>query len=72
MNEFQLSKQELAELRALHRKIVDKRYEERVKAVILLAEGCSTVKVAKELLMGPDKVALPTIQRWICRGLVGP
>ena len=50
MNDYTLSKEEIAELEALHRKLRDSRQADRVKAVVALARGWSASKIAEILL----------------------
>ena len=56
MLNFQLDKQELAELRSAHRRAKNAREAYRINAVILLGDGWTVADVAKALLIDPDTV----------------
>ena len=56
MNDYTLPPDQLMELRAEHRRTREKRYADRLKAVILLGSGWSAEQVAEALLMSPDTV----------------
>jgi len=51
MNDYSLSKAQLAELEKQHRKLRDKRQADRVKAVIALSKGWSAATIAEILLL---------------------
>jgi len=51
MNDYSLSKTQLAELEQKHRTLRDKRQADRVKAVIALAKGWSAATIAEILLL---------------------
>ena len=51
MNDYSLSKAQLAELENQHRKLRDKRQADRVKAVIALSKGWSAATIAEILLL---------------------
>jgi len=54
MNDYTLPPNVLVELRAEHRRTREKRYADRLKAVILLGSGWSAEQVAEALLIDPD------------------
>ena len=56
MLDYRLSKQELAELRAAHRRALNVREAYRINAVILLGNGRTVADVADALLIDPDTV----------------
>jgi transposase len=56
MIDYSLPAQELAELRAAHRRTRDKREADRIKAVVLLASGRTAEDVAEALLIDPNTV----------------
>jgi len=56
MLDYRLSKQELAELRAAHRRALNVREAYRINAVILLGNGRTVSDVADALLIDPDTV----------------
>jgi transposase len=56
MLNFQLDKQELAELRTAHRRAKNAREAYRINAVILLGDGWTAADVANALLIDPDTV----------------
>jgi len=56
MTNYTLPPHELAQLRVKHRLIREKRYADRIKAVILLGSGWSPEQVAEALLIDPDTV----------------
>lgn len=56
MNDYTLSQDELTQLRAAHVHAREKRYADRLKAVILLGSGWSAQQVAEALMMDPDTV----------------
>ena len=56
MLDFRLDKQELAELRAAHRRALNVREAYRINAVILLGNGRTVADVADALLFDPDTV----------------
>lgn len=56
MNDYRLSAEELAELRAAHRRMREIREAYRINAVILLGQGRSVKDVADALLLDPDTV----------------
>jgi len=51
MNNYSLSKQQLAELEQKHRKLRDRRQADRVKAVIALSKGWSAATISEILLL---------------------
>jgi transposase len=59
MNEFQLTTDQIAMLRALHRTLRDKRLAYRVNAVVLLGSGWTAAEVAQALLVDET-----TIRNW--------
>jgi len=56
MLDYRLDKQELAELRAAHRRALNVREAYRINAVILLGKGRTAADVADALLIDPDTV----------------
>lgn len=56
MNDYTLSQDELTQLRAAHVHAREKRYADRLKAVILLGSGWSAQQVAEALMIDPDTV----------------
>ena len=56
MLNFQLDKQELAKLRAAHRRAKNAREAYRINAVILLGDGWKAAEIANALLIDPDTV----------------
>ena len=54
MNDYTLPPDELKQLRADHRRAREKRYADRLKAVILLGSGWPAEQVAEALLIDPD------------------
>lgn len=56
MNDYRLSEQDLAELRAAHREVREIREAYRINAVILLGQGRSVKDIADALLMDPETV----------------
>jgi transposase len=56
MLDYRLSKQELAELRAAHRRALNVREAYRINAVILLGKGRTAADVADALLIDPETV----------------
>jgi transposase len=56
MVDYSLPAQELADLRAVHRRTRDKREADRIKAVVLLASGRTAEDVADALLIDPNTV----------------
>jgi transposase len=56
MTDYRLSKRELAELRAAHRRVGDVREAYRINAVILLGQGRTVADVADALLFDADTV----------------
>ena len=56
MLDYRLSKRELAELRAAHRRALNVREAYRINAVILLGNGRTAADVADALLIDPDTV----------------
>jgi len=59
MDEFQLTKDQIALLRSLHRTLRDKRLAYRVNAVILLGSGWTAAQVAQALLVDET-----TVRNW--------
>jgi len=56
MESYRLSKAELSRLKALHRQTREKRFADRIKAVILLGSGWSVGAVAEALLIDRNTV----------------
>jgi hypothetical protein len=56
MLDYRLDKQELAELRAAHRRALNVREAYRINAVILLGKGRAVSDVADALLFDPETV----------------
>ena len=56
MKDYALPRHELAQLRAEHRKMREKRQADRLKAVILLGSGWGAEQVAEALLIDADSV----------------
>ena len=56
MLDYRLTEQELAELRAAHRRALNVREAYRLNLVILLASGWTAAQVAAALLIEPDSV----------------
>lgn len=56
MNDYSLSAEQLAELRAAHRMTGEKREADRIKAVVLLASGWSAEDIGEALLIDPNTV----------------
>ncbi len=56
MPDYRLSKQELAELRAAHRRALNVREAYRINAVVLLGNGRTAADVADALLIDPETV----------------
>lgn len=56
MNDYRLSAEELAELRAAHRRVREIREAYRINAVILLGQGRAVKDVADALLLDPETV----------------
>jgi transposase len=56
MNDYTLTAEDLAELRAAHRTTRDKREADRIKAVVLLGTGWSAEQVAEVLQVDPNTV----------------
>jgi transposase len=81
MIDYSLPAQELAELRAAHRRTRDKREADRIKAVVLLASGRTAEDVAEALLIDPNTVrnhfkryrqgGLPGLLQLAYRGSIG-
>jgi len=81
MIDYSLPAQELAELRAAHRRTRDKREADRIKAVVLLASGRTAEDVAEALLIDPNTVrnhfkryrqgGLPSLLHLAYRGSIG-
>lgn len=71
MANYQLTPQELGELRAAHRRVRDAREAYRLHAVILLGKGWRVMDVADALLIDPDTVrshssATGRVGSWPC------
>jgi len=62
MEDYQLSQDQIASLKALHRTLRDKRLAYRVNAVILLGSGWSPSQVAEALLVDEK-----SIRNWFVR-----
>jgi len=60
MDDFRLTAKQIADLRALHRTLKDRRLADRVKAIVLLGSGWSVAEVAEALLV--DEA---TIRLWV-------
>ena len=60
MDDFRLTPQQIAALKALHRKQRDRRFADRINAIILLGSGWSAANVAQALLI--DKA---TVRNWL-------
>lgn len=58
MNDFQLTADEIAALKLLHRKQRDRRFAYRINAIILLGSGWSFQQVAEALLIDEKTVRL--------------
>lgn len=56
MESYRLSQAELSDLKLLHRRTPEKRYADRIKAVILLGSGWPVGKVAEALLINRNTV----------------
>ena len=56
MDEYQLTAEQIASLKALHRIQREKRLADRVKAVLLLGTGWTTQQVAEVLLLDEKTV----------------
>lgn len=56
MHDYRLSTDELAKLRAAHRKVREIREAYRLNAVILLGQGRRVKDVANALLLDPESV----------------
>jgi DNA-binding NarL/FixJ family response regulator len=56
MKSYQLEMGELVSLKALHRQTPERRYADRLEAVILLGSGWSTGDIAEALLVDRDTV----------------
>jgi transposase len=56
MRDYQLSDQDLAELRSAHRQVREIREAYRLNAVILLGQGWGVTEIANALLMDPETV----------------
>jgi transposase len=63
MKDYNLSKEEIAELERLHRSLRDKRQADRVKTVIALSKGWSASQVA-EILLFDEKTSRHYFQRY--------
>src|SRR5215469_789937 len=59
MDEYRLTKDQIASLKILHRTLRDRRFADRVKAVVLLGNGWSPPQVAEALLVDEK-----TIRNW--------
>ena len=69
MNNYSLSKQQLAELEQKHRTLRDKRQADRVKAVIALSKGWSAATISEILLLN-EKTSRNYFNRYQHGGLV--
>jgi len=56
MNKLSLSDKQIAQLRIAHRTAKKKRDADRIKAIVLLAKGWSSVQVAEALLMDDETI----------------
>lgn len=56
MQNFELTDEQITVLRTLHRRTRDKRYADRIKAIVLLGTGWTLEKTAEALLL--DQVTL--------------
>jgi transposase len=63
MKDYTLSKEQIAELEALHRSLRDKRQADRVKAVIALSKGWPAVQIA-EILLFDEKTSRNYFERY--------
>jgi transposase len=63
MRDYALSKEKIAELEKLHRRLRDKRQADRVKAVVALAKGWSAGQVA-EILLFDEKTSRHYFERY--------
>jgi len=68
MNDYSLSKTQLAELEQKHRKLRDKRQADRVKAVIALSKGWSAASIS-EILLFDEKTSRNYFNRYQQGGL---
>ena len=60
MDEFRLTPQQIAALKALHRKQRDRRFADRLEAIVLLGSGWSAANVAQALLIDET-----TVRNWL-------
>ena len=60
MDEFRLTAKQITVLKALHRKQRDRRFADRLKAIVLLGNGWSVAQVAEVLLIDET-----TVRNWI-------
>lgn len=58
MDEYQLSAEQIASLKALHRTLRDRKKADRVKAIVLLGSGWTVAMVAQALLVDEKTVRL--------------
>ncbi len=70
MLDYSLSREQLDELRAAHRRTRDKREADRIKAVVALATGWTTEEVAELLQIDPNTVR-NHFKRYRTEGLAG-
>jgi transposase len=68
MNDYSLSKQQLAELEKKHRELRDRRQADRVKAVIALSKGWSAATIS-EILLLDEKTSRNYFDRYRYGGL---
>ena len=70
MLDYSLSREQLNELRAAHRRTRDKREADRIKAVVALATGWTAEEVAELLQIDPN-TARNHFKRYRTEGLAG-
>ena len=70
MLDYSLSREQLDELRAAHRRTRDKREADRIKAVVALATGWTAEEVAELLQIDPN-TARNHFKRYRTEGLAG-
>jgi len=58
MDDFQLTFQQITSLKALHRLQRDRRFADRIKAVVLLGSGWTVTQVAEVLLVDEKTIRL--------------
>ena len=60
MDDFRLTSGQVAALRALHRRQRDRRFADRINAIVLLGSGWSVANVAEALLIDDQ-----TVRNWL-------